>query len=116
MSSSARWRFTGRMSYENRARNIATLLALAQHLEDVLPLVELGDERLELRTERIARRNDAERRTAFHHRHVAEATLVHHVQRVAERAVGRDGARVGGHHVFQARGRGIVALGGHANE
>ena len=38
---------------------------------------------------------DADQLATVDHRHVPELAFVHEVKRVSERAVGRDGARVG---------------------
>src|SRR5205807_1300220 len=70
---------------------------LAQDLPDVVARIEIGDELLQVRAERVARRHDAERLAVLHHRHVPELAFVHQVERVPERPVGRDGARIGLH-------------------
>src|SRR5713226_6260424 len=89
---------------------------LAQDLPDVVARTQIGDELLQIRTERVARRHHAERLAVLHHRHVPEFAFVHQVERMPERPVGRDGARIRRHDLGQAGLRRVAALGEHAEQ
>src|SRR2546430_7532625 len=94
----------------------AHLSASSQDLPDVVARIEIGDELLQVRAERVARRHHAERLAVLHHRHVPELAFVHQVQRVPERPVGRDGARIQRHDLGKVGLRRVAALGEHAEQ
>src|SRR5207302_4650018 len=89
---------------------------LAQDLPDVVARIEIGDELLQVRAERVARRHDAERLAVLHYRHVPELAFVHQVERVPERPVRRDGARIRRHHLGKMGLRRVATLGEHAKQ
>src|ERR1700682_86743 len=93
-----------------------TSYSVLQDLGDVLALIHLGHEFLELRAERVVRRDHAYWPPLFDYRNIAKPALVHHVQRVPERFVGADGLRIWRHHVGKQSGFRIAFLGRHAEE
>src|ERR1700736_5947219 len=91
-------------------------LLTLQDLGDVVALIHFGHEFLELRAERVVRRDHTYWPPLFDYRDIAKPALVHHVQRVAERFVGADGARICRHHLGQQGRFRIAPLGRHAEE
>src|SRR5437667_2850466 len=88
----------------------AAAASLPQNFADPLPPLQLGLELLQLGPKRVSSRHHADRLAVFDHGYVPEAALEHQVQRVTERLVRLDRARVRRHDFGKPRRLRIEAL------